>query len=229
MNPDADIILLIFIVTLLIYWDCKLSKSSRSSMANKSRWSSFRFDVGFEARDKIPVCNSIDGHCYPVVKDFKNQKEASERLANINSFCIKVLRYLRQKYIFNTQPNAIQRKIFVERMIRNFNPDNLVENNPPTEENTSYVDDKGKVFAMCLREKQSGEANFHETHELEFVALHEMTHLGTQSFEHDAEFWDNFKFLLHETNAAKLHIPVDYSKKPINYCGLYVDSNPFFD
>lgn len=232
---DSFIVVLLILVIFIIYRECTygFGRASRNGMANLERWSIFKKHVGYEAHDKVPICNPIDGHCYPVVKDFGNAKEASERLAAINKFCIRVLRHMRQKYIFESgSPQSgtpAQRKIFVERLLRNYNPDNLVENNPPTTENTSYVDDKGKVFAMCLREKQSGKANFHSMHELEFVALHEMTHLGTQSYEHDAEFWDNFKFLLQETNSSGLHIPADYSANPINYCGLHVDSNPFYD
>jgi type IV secretory pathway VirJ component len=217
---------IIFILVLLIIY--RKDDQTRSTMATKKRWETFKYNVGLEAKDKTPICNHIDGHCYPVVKDFENQLEASQMLARLNKFCIRVLRHLRQTYIFENQ-HAPQRQIFVERLLRNYNPDNLVENNPPTTENTSYVDDKGKVFAMCLREKESGASNFHNMHELEFVALHEMTHLGTQSYEHNVEFWSNFKFLLQETNNSGIHIPADYNTKPINYCGLYVDHNPFYD
>ena len=225
MDFSFFIVFIFILVIIIIYRRCS---TVRSNMANKKRWSTFKHDVGLEANDKIPICNHIDGHCYPVVKDFENQEEASRVLAKLNKFCIRVLRHLRQTYIFENQ-RSVKRRIFVERLLRNYNPDNLVENNPPTTENTSYVDDKGKVFAMCLREKNSGASNFHDMHELEFVALHEMTHLGTQSYEHNDEFWSNFKFLLHETNESGLHIPADYSSKPINYCGLYVDDSPFYD
>ncbi len=230
MHQSFLLALLILTVILLIYYDCNRGGLMRTGMTNKERWANFKHVVGREAADKVPVCNTIDGHCYPVVKDFKNTDEASKRLAALNKFCVRVLRYLRHKYIFNAEKtHDMQKKIFVQRMIRNFNPDNFVENNPPNHINTSYVDDKGKVFAMCLREKQTGEGNFHSMHELEFVALHEMTHLGTQSFDHDAEFWHNFRFLLQETKDANLHIPVDYKTKPINYCGLHVNYNPYFD
>ena len=41
-------------------------------------------------------------------------------------------------------------------LLKNYNPNNLKENVPMSKINTSYVEDKGKIFAVCLREKFSG-------------------------------------------------------------------------
>ena len=39
----------------------------------------------------------------------------------------------------------------------------------------------------------------------------------------------NFKFLLENAKAAKLHDPVDYKKDPQEYCGMTINDNPFYD
>jgi hypothetical protein len=181
---------------------------------------------GFVSRSSI--CNSIDDRCYEVVGKFEQSKEASELLAQINVFCIKMMRHLRDKYLWNHSEN-IRAKDLVSFLLSNYNPDGIIENAPVGDVNTSYVDDKGKVFAICLREKLSGKHKFHSLHDLEFVVLHEMAHMATYSYGHDADFWTNFKFLLKEANLAGLHIPVNYAEAPINYCSLHVDYNPYFD
>lgn len=177
-------------------------------------------------------CNAMDHRCYPVAREFAatTHESASELLAHANLFTIALLRHLRQKYLFNTQASTspYKQKI-VTRLLHNYNPDNYVENNPPTDENTSYVEDKGEVFGVCLREKVTGRGEFHSKHLIEFVVLHEISHLASIAYDHGDEFWTNFKILMEEAKEAALHEPVDYSKSPVNYCSLIVDYNPYFD
>ena len=63
---------------------------------------------------------------------------------------------------------------------------------------------------------------------LTFVAVHELAHLMTSSIGHKKEFWDNFTFMLEYATEAGLYEAVDYSKKPSEYCGLTIDSNPLY-
>ena len=180
---------------------------------------------------KQRVCNSVDGRCYVVSDKYKNGDEASVLLANINIYCIKLLRHLRSKFLKTTNADSYISKWRenVAFLLNNYNPDNIIENVPVGIVNTSYVDDKGKVFAICLREKMSGNNNFQNMHDLHFVVLHEITHMATYSYGHEEDFWTNFKFILTEANKAGLHDPVDYSVSPINYCKLTVNYNPYFD
>jgi len=174
------------------------------------------------------ICNDLDGRCYQTVNKFKNQKKASELLAELNKFNITFLKHLRNKYIWNYHPNKHARDI-VEFLISNYNPDGIIENAPVNDVNTSYVDNKGVVFAICLREKLTGNNHFHDLHDLEFVVLHELSHMATISYGHDKEFWTHFKFLLTEAKEAGLHMPKNYKHDPINYCSLRVDYSPYFD
>lgn len=173
------------------------------------------------------VCNSTDGRCYKVVDQFANKDKASEKLAYINKFGINLMRYMRDKY---TWLGPSKHSAMIKRLFNNYNPDNIIENAPATDQYTSYVEDKGVVYALCLREKVSGKNEFHDYNILEFVAMHEMAHMASVTAQHDdIEFWINFKILVTNAVEAGLHTPVDYSKEPVNYCRLIVDYNPYFD
>ncbi len=177
---------------------------------------------------KKNVCNEIDGRCYNVVDKYSDREKASELLAQLNLFCLKLMKHLRNKYIWNYHPNRHGREIS-EFLLSNYNPDGIIENAPSSSVNTSYVDDKGRVFAICLREKISGLNKFQNIRDLEFVVIHEMCHMATETYGHEKDFWTHFKFLLKEAEDAGLHKPEDYRADPMNYCSLMVDYNPYHD
>lgn len=177
---------------------------------------------------KDKVCNRTDNRCYPVVNKYNENNKASEILAELNLFAIKLLRHLRDKYIWNYSNNTSARDITIF-LLSNYNPDGIIENDPSSDVNTSYVDDKGRVLALCLREKTSGNHKFHSMHVLQFVLIHEMSHMATIAIGHEEDFWTNFKFLLKEAELAGIYTSVNYDKNPINYCSLEVTYNPYFD
>ena len=174
------------------------------------------------------ICNDIDKRCYSVSTIYDDPEKASDMLAKLNKFCIDFMRHLRRKYIWNPNSNieAIER---VKFLLYNYNPDGIIENVPLNNEGTSYVDDKGRVFAICLREKLSGKNEFHNIEDLKFVLIHEMAHMATKEIGHDKPFWINFKFLLKEAKEAGVYTPRNYEKNPMNYCSLPVNYNPYFD
>lgn len=183
-----------------------------------------------ESFSSTRICNDIDKRCYEVADSFENKNYASELLASLNKFCLKFMIHLRNKYLWNPQKNYDPHcREIVEFLIYNYNPDGIIENAPIDDTNTSYVDEKGKVFAICLREKITGKNDFQKLEDIYFVLIHEMTHMGTKTYRHEKEFWVHFKFLLKEAEEAGLYKPVDYKKFPMNYCGLNVNYNPYFD
>ena len=68
-----------------------------------------------------------------------------------------------------------------------------------------------------------------DEHTLMLVAIHELSHIATKSIGHKTEFWDNFKFLLENAKEAGIHTPKDYKKKPVEYCGMDIKDNPYYD
>ncbi len=120
----------------------------------------------------------------------------------------------------------------MKRLLDGYNPDVIQENNPKGIVNTSYVYNKGEEVAFCLREKKTGQNRIHENHILEFVVLHEISHiadLDMSESSHKNEFWQIFKFMLMNAKEAGLHNPTDYTRSPTNYCGLEIEYSPYYD
>lgn len=169
------------------------------------------------------ICNNIDNRCYSVI-DSPDKYQASQLLAKLNIFASALIKHLSK---YNSDPVYGP---MVKRLTKNYEPNNIIENDPPSNVNTSYVEDKGRVFAICLREKKSGMNRFHDISILQFVVMHEMSHLASECIGHDCvEFWNNFKFLISEAKSIGLHIPVNYKISPTNYCSLDVDYSPYYD
>jgi hypothetical protein len=82
-------------------------------------------------------------------------------------------------------------------------------------------------LAFCLNTTKEGNKLI-DLNTLTFVALHELTHLMTSSIGHKKEFWDNFKFMLVQADKIGIYKPINYSRKPSEYCGMTIDNNPFY-
>lgn len=170
----------------------------------------------------------IDKRSYKVVSAFSDTQNAADRMSELHAFIISVLSNLKKKYVINEGGTQYNRS-FVRRILARYNPDVLFENDPKHGEETSYVVNKGSKFAICLRSKNIGSlGKFHDKNILQFVALHELSHLGAITYGHNDEFWAGFKFMINEAAMAGLHHPVDYSREPVVYCGLPVKRNPYF-
>jgi hypothetical protein len=205
----SDNVFILILICLIFYY----FKSDIDSFINRSA-----------------VCNGVDSRCYPVFEHFEDPISASEMLAYLNLFAIKLMRHLRQKYLWNNSNVSFADQRMVKNLLLNYNPDSIVENNPNSNVNTSYIEDKGKVFAMCLREKKSGKNIIHSKNTLEFVLMHEMSHLASDMIGHEGtEFWLNFKKLIQNAEECGIHTPVNYELSPVNYCSLDVNYNPYFD
>jgi hypothetical protein len=207
---NLDIVLIIIIIILIFHSDIKET-----------------FENIFLSKK---ICNNVDGRCYEISIKYEENtyEDASKHLAIINKKLIEFLRYLRNKYIWNNNPNKY-RTFLVERLLSLYNQDNLIENAPDGIVNTSYVEDKGKIFAICLREKTTGRYLFEDIETLLFVALHELSHIANITWKHGNEYWHDFKIILEEAVASGIYNPVNYKKNNVNYCGLNITYNPYFD
>ncbi len=167
-------------------------------------------------------CNTIDGRCYKF-----SSPQTSPILGELNNFNIALLRHLRNKYIDTNTKNKYAEHA-TKLMLRNYNPDNLIENISKDPDDTSYVTNKGEEMGLCLREQ--GNKGIHTLEILKFVNLHEMSHLAMERTDnaHLSDFWSCFKWLI--TEATEIgYDPPDFEKKPINYCGVPVSYNPYYD
>ncbi len=59
-----------------------------------------------------------------------------------------------------------------------------------------------------------------------FVAIHELSHIMTESVGHTEEFWNNFRILLRVAIELKLYRNLDYSNNPVDYCGTKITDTP---
>ena len=98
----------------------------------------------------------------------------------------------------------------------------------PTSKFTAYSENKGEKLAFCTTTTKEGSKLIDEN-TLTFVALHEISHIATESIGHKKEFWENFKFILKNAVSIRIYEPKDYKKKPKKYCGMTITDNPYYD
>ena len=172
------------------------------------------------------VYSLVDNERYFVHNAHPDKQEAADRMATIHENIIMLMRHMKEKYTKSDNPYRER----VEFLLDNFDPDVLIENSPHNIRNfTSYTEDKGKTFCICLRQKFTPNAEFIDMNTVMFVVIHETSHLFTPIFGHDRPFWENFKFMLGEAVELGIYHPVDYNYNPIDFCGLNLNYNPLFD
>jgi hypothetical protein len=163
------------------------------------------------------VISTVDGNKY-CVRNRQNIKKAANLLATVTNKCKELVKYVGEKY--PDDPD-------VERLVKNFNPLKISET-LPNSELTAYSENKGEKIAFCLS-KTKESTTLIDVNTLTFVAIHELSHVMTKSVGHKQDFWQNFKFLLENAKAANIYVPVDYKKKPENYCGMTITDSPYYD
>lgn len=189
-------------------------------------------------RKETVKIKSSDGEYYHVLEEYGGKNETAEMFAEVNSGIMKLLDILKSKYRVNmTERNPddlladdsinVMLRGIVQRVITNYNYESLFETEPTGKNGTSYTVEKGEQLHMCVRRKDT--LTLHSVHDVMFVALHELAHMGNEEWGHGQHFWEIFKFILHEAKLAGIHEPERYDLKPIEYCGLRVDYNPYFD
>jgi hypothetical protein len=164
------------------------------------------------------VLSTVDGNKY-CVRDRKEVKRAANLLAKITNQCKKLVEFMVEKH-----PNNDCTK----RLKAGFNPQKIMET-LPTSEYTAYSENKGEKLAFCLNKTKADNNDLIDEHTLMFVALHELSHVATESIGHKSDFWQNFKFILECAKEMGIHNPEDYKKKPAEYCGMKIRDNPFYD
>lgn len=164
------------------------------------------------------IVSTVDGNKYCVRERAKVQ-QAADLLASVTEKCKRLVKYAEENH---------GDKECVKRLVAGFNPQKIMET-LPTSEYTAYSENKGEKIAFCLNKTKKGEDNMIDEHTLTFVAIHELSHIATKSVGHKSEFWENFKFLLGCAKECGVHDPADYKKTPVEYCGMKIRDNPFYD
>lgn len=166
------------------------------------------------------VIASADGNKY-CIRDRKNINQAADLLAETSQKLQTFVNHLKQKF-----PDRDE----VKRIVEGFDPKKIKET-LPTSEHTAYSENKGEKIALCLNKnkKEQTQTQLIDSNTLMFVALHEVSHVGNEGIGHEKDFWDTFKFILNEAVDFGIYLPVDYKKKPVDYCGDKITDSPYYD
>jgi hypothetical protein len=163
------------------------------------------------------IIASKDGNRY-CVREREKLKSAANLLATVTQKMKDMVTYMKKTH--PDDPRTI-------RLVEGFNPKKISET-LPTSELTAFSENKGEKVAFCLNTTKNGDTLI-DINTLTFVALHELSHIMTESIGHKQDFWQNFKFLLQNAKASGIYNPVDYKKNPKEYCGMTINDNPYYD
>jgi hypothetical protein len=163
------------------------------------------------------IIASKDGNTY-CVREREKLELAANLLADVTQKMKDMVAYMKQTH--PKDPRTI-------RLVEGFNPKKINET-LPTSTLTAYSENKGEKLAFCLNTTKEGNKLI-DLNTLTFVALHELSHIMTESIGHKQDFWQNFKFLLENAKVSGIYEPVDYKKKPKEYCGMKINDNPYYD
>lgn len=163
------------------------------------------------------IISNVDGNTY-CVRERAKLELAADLLAQVTQKCKDLVNYVYKKYPDDED---------VKRLKDNFNPKKISET-LPTSEHTAYSENKGEKIAFCLNTTKDGNKLI-DMNTLTFVAIHELAHVMTKVEGHKQVFWQNFKFLLVNAKEANIYQPINYKKKPQEYCGMKITDNPYYD
>ena len=160
------------------------------------------------------VKSTVDDRKY-LVRNLPDKQEAANLIATVRGNLVKLAQELKKKNEGN---------IDIERMINNFNPNNIVESEKNSKY-TSYSINKGEKTVYCMRSRDD-KNELVKLNTMMFVALHELAHTMSKSIGHTKEFWDNFRILLRNAIKLKIYNRVNYNEKPVKYCGVDITDDP---
>lgn len=151
------------------------------------------------------------------VQNFPDKEQAADMMADIQINLETLIDHYKSDPATASDPRV---KVMIDR----FNPNNMVENDMK-DDTTSYSENKGEKIVVCLREKTDGYP-LTDKNTVMFVILHEMAHLMTTTVGHTPEFWANFRRILQDASKVGIYQPINYSKSPVNYCGMTITDSP---
>jgi len=168
----------------------------------------------------VDVKSSVDGRTYRV-RDMADKAQAADLLARVRQKIDKLYLYLQEKY-----PNKAQ----VKQLLQNFKPDpSRFEESTPADEHTSYSVNKGEKVHLCLRQREGPNESLVKENVMVFVAIHEMGHVITPSLGHGPDFWNNFAWLLKQSEAIGIYEYENFKSHPVAYCGINITDSPSYD
>lgn len=159
---------------------------------------------------------SLIDNKYYIVRDTKFKQKSADILALLNKKILILINSLKN------DPKPNKNTIL---LIRRYRPESLMEN--ILLENTTFTVNKGEEISVCLSPKTDSDMHY-DINKLMFVLIHELAHIGSESYGHTQEFKGFFIFLLNRAIKLKLYKYQNYFKEPAEYCGITINTTPLF-
>jgi hypothetical protein len=163
-------------------------------------------------KSKINIKSDIDGRVYSV-KNNTVARESANLLAQMNKNIIQLIDYIKKKYP----------EVKYYKNLNKYNPNNIHEN--ILNFDTTYTVDKGKMILFCNGPRDGKGSKLYDINTMMYVAVHELAHVVSDSIGHTIEFKLNFADLLKKAIEIGVYEYIDYSKNPIDYCGIPLSKN----
>ncbi len=168
----------------------------------------------------VSVKSSIDGYTYKV-RDLPDKQEAANMMARIRLKMKKLKIHLEATF-----PDKPQ----VKQLSKNFDAEaHRLGEATPDDEFTSFSVNKGESVHFCLRQREGQNESLVNENIITFVAIHEMGHIITKSVGHGPDFWNNFAWLLQESERIGIYKQQDFAAHPVSYCGMKITDQPSYD
>jgi hypothetical protein len=149
-------------------------------------------------------------------------KDSANALAIINHRVETLINYLVENY-----SNDLTKNYFIKHLRTNYNS-YMISEAAVDPKYTTYTIDK-EDMRICLRTRDVNE-KIYDINTLFFVVAHELSHLcnytreGAEIIGHGKEFRIIFAFLINTSIKLGLYRYQDYSKNPVEYCNIIINS-----
>lgn len=154
-----------------------------------------------------------------IIYNENNEKEKEILFKQIISNIYK----LRQHMIDNID-NLSEYRDYINLLKHNLTPvRTTIYETDPFSDFTSYSVNKGEELSLCLTSKKTKE--LHNINLLMYVVIHELAHIACPEIGHGPLFKKIFKKLLEESIKINIYNYEDYNNKPLEYCGMILNSN----
>ena len=168
----------------------------------------------------VSVKSSIDGQSYKV-RDMADKQQAADMMARIRLKMKKLKIHL--EATFPDKPQVVLLK-------KNFDAEaHRLGEATPDDEFTSFAVNKGESVHFCLRQREGEDESLVDENIITFVSIHEMGHIITKSIGHGPDFWNNFGWILQESERIGIYTPQNFSAHPVSYCGMKITDEPKYD
>ena len=168
----------------------------------------------------VSVKSSVDGQTYKV-RDMADKQAAADMMAKIRLKMKKLKIHL--EGTFPDKPQVVLLK-------RNFDAEaHRLGEATPDDEFTSFAVNKGESVHFCLRQRENGNESLVQENIVTFVAIHEMGHIITKSIGHGPDFWNNFGWLLQESERIGIYTHQNFAAHPVSYCGMKITDEPTYN